>query len=206
MYVYSITSPYRHLSIMDSSFGPRNAKNHTSLPVYNMDTSVKWTLGSVPLVSVLKRCDCMPLGWITKSMHCFACWGGSMSLYVFYYCISYSSCYCPSFNLSLCCLSPSVCLMSLFKSQYVACWNFTLTWPRQCQVLCSQWLALLNYIMYLWYLKLAANLVSWLLSLLLLFFWRNLCLIWTFLMGFCTICSRRNGSMPAATGLMQKTM
>ena len=25
---------------------------------YNMDTSVKWTLGSVPLVSVLKRCDC----------------------------------------------------------------------------------------------------------------------------------------------------
>ena len=23
-----------------------------------MDTSVKWTLGSVPLVSVLKRCDC----------------------------------------------------------------------------------------------------------------------------------------------------
>ena len=62
MYVYSITSPYRHLSIMDSSFGPRNAKNHTSLPVYNMDTSVKWTLGSVPLVSVLKRCDCMPLG------------------------------------------------------------------------------------------------------------------------------------------------
>ena len=40
MYVYSITSPYRHLSIMDSSFGPRNAKNHTSLPVYNMDTSV----------------------------------------------------------------------------------------------------------------------------------------------------------------------
>ena len=83
-----------------------------------------------------------------------------MSLYVFYYCISYSSCYCPSFNLSLCCLSPSVCLMSLFKSQYVACWNFTLTWPRQCQVLCSQWLALLNYIMYLCYLKLAANLVS----------------------------------------------
>ena len=101
---------------------------------------------------------------LNSKILCFACWGGSMSLYVFYYCISYSSCYCPSFNLSLCCLSPSVCLMSLFKSQYVACWNFTLTWPRQCQVLCSQWLALLNYIIYLWYLKLAANLVSWLLS------------------------------------------
>ena len=143
---------------------------------------------------------------LNSKILCFACWGASMSLYVFYYCISYSSCYCPSFNLSLCCLSPSVCLMSLFKSQYVACWNFTLTWPRQCQVLCSQWLALLNYIMYLWYLKLAANLVSWLLSLLLLFFWRNLCPIWTFLMGFCTICSRRSGSMPAATGLIQKTM
>ena len=27
--VYSLTSPYGHLSITDSSFGPRNAKNHT---------------------------------------------------------------------------------------------------------------------------------------------------------------------------------
>ena len=27
--LYSLTSPYGHLSIMDSSFGPRNAKNHT---------------------------------------------------------------------------------------------------------------------------------------------------------------------------------
>ena len=26
---YSLTSPYGHLSIMDSSFDPRNARNHT---------------------------------------------------------------------------------------------------------------------------------------------------------------------------------
>ena len=174
MYMYSLTSPYGHLYNTDTSLSwtvhlvPEMPKIIHPYP-YNMDTSAKRTLGSVPLVSILKRFDCT--------------------------CMS-----------SLCCLSPSVCLMSLFKSQYVACWNFTLTWPRQCQVLCSQWLALLNYIMYLWYLKLAANLVSWLLSLLLLFFWRNLCPIWTFLMGFCTICSRRSGSMPAATGLIQKTM
>ena len=49
-------------SIMDSSFGPRNAKNQCQksyIPyLYNMDTSVKRTLGSVPLVSVLKRFDC----------------------------------------------------------------------------------------------------------------------------------------------------
>ena len=30
-----------------------------SLPLYNTDTSVKRTLGSVPLVSVLKRVDCI---------------------------------------------------------------------------------------------------------------------------------------------------
>ena len=119
--------------------------------LYNTDTSVKWTLGSVSLVSALKRFDCMPLGWKNSKIHCFACWGASMSLYVFYYCISYCCCYCPSFNLSLWCLSPSVCLVCCcFKAIiYVACWNFTLTWPRQCQALCSQWLALLNYIMYL---------------------------------------------------------
>ena len=28
------------------------------LYLYNTDTSVKWTLGSVPLVSILKRFDC----------------------------------------------------------------------------------------------------------------------------------------------------
>ena len=110
--------------------------------LYNMDTSVKWTLGSVPLVSVLKRFDCMPLGWKNSKIHCFACWGGSMSLYVFYYCISYC-CYCPSFNLSLWCLSPSVCLMSLFQGYKLPVGIFTLTWPHQCQALCSQWLAVL---------------------------------------------------------------
>ena len=31
--LYSLTSPYGHLSITDSSFDPRNAKNHTSLPL-----------------------------------------------------------------------------------------------------------------------------------------------------------------------------
>ena len=42
---YSLTSPYRHLSIMDSSFGLRNAKNHT-FPSYlcKTDTSVKRTI------------------------------------------------------------------------------------------------------------------------------------------------------------------
>ena len=88
---------------------------------------------------------------LNSKIHCFVYWGGSMSLYVFYYCISFRSCYCPSFNLSLWCLSPSVCLVCCcFKAIiYVACWNFTLPWPSRCQALCSQWLALLNYIMYL---------------------------------------------------------
>ena len=31
--LYSLTSSYGHLSITDSSFDPRNAKNHTSLPL-----------------------------------------------------------------------------------------------------------------------------------------------------------------------------
>ena len=53
---YSLTSPHGHLSITDSSFGARNAKILTfPTSVYNTDTSVKRTLGSVPLVSVLKR-------------------------------------------------------------------------------------------------------------------------------------------------------
>ena len=45
MCMYSINSPYGHLCIM-----------------------VKRTLGSVPLVSVLKRFDCMSLNWIPKSI------------------------------------------------------------------------------------------------------------------------------------------
>ena len=39
--LYSLTSPYRHLSITDSSFGPRNVKHHT------FPTSIIRTLGSV---------------------------------------------------------------------------------------------------------------------------------------------------------------
>ena len=65
---YSLTSPYGHLSIMDSSFDPRNAKNHTfSAKLYNMDTSVKWTIGSVPLVSVLKRFNCKRIVFAIKT-------------------------------------------------------------------------------------------------------------------------------------------
>ena len=37
--IYSLTSPYEHL--------------------YNTDTSVKPTIGSAPLVSILRRFDCM---------------------------------------------------------------------------------------------------------------------------------------------------
>ena len=62
---YSLTSPYGHLSITDSSFAPRNTKNHTF-----SDTSVKRTLGSVPLFSVLKRLDCIGCRSIsTKTDH-----------------------------------------------------------------------------------------------------------------------------------------
>ena len=35
--LYSLTSPDGHLSITDSSFGPKNAKNHT------FPTSIMWT-------------------------------------------------------------------------------------------------------------------------------------------------------------------
>ena len=60
-----LTSPYGHLSITDSSFGPRNA----NIPyLYNTGTSVTRTLGSVPLVFVLKSFDCMP------------CWGEPKTL------------------------------------------------------------------------------------------------------------------------------
>ena len=49
----------------DSSFAPRNTKNHTF-----SDTSVKRTLGSVPLFSVLKRLDCIGCRSIsTKTDH-----------------------------------------------------------------------------------------------------------------------------------------
>ena len=54
--IYSLTSPYGHLSITDSSFGPRNVKNHT-FPTSIIRTPVVRRIGSVPLVSVLKRFD-----------------------------------------------------------------------------------------------------------------------------------------------------
>ena len=49
---YSLMFPLGHLSITDSLFRPRNAQNHT------FPTSIIRTLGSVPLLSVLKRLDC----------------------------------------------------------------------------------------------------------------------------------------------------
>ena len=55
---YTLTSPYGHFSITDSSFGPRNEKKPYLPYIYDTDTSLNRTLGSVPLVSVLKRIDC----------------------------------------------------------------------------------------------------------------------------------------------------
>ena len=54
---YSLTSPYGHLSITDSSFGQKCQNSYIPY-LYHTDTSVKRTIGSVPLVSVLKRFDC----------------------------------------------------------------------------------------------------------------------------------------------------
>ena len=42
----------------DSFFGPRNAKNHT-FPTSIIRTPLKRTIGSVPLVFVLKKFDCI---------------------------------------------------------------------------------------------------------------------------------------------------
>ena len=42
--MYSVTSPYGHLSITDSSFGLRNAKNHT------FPTSKIWTCTFVSII------------------------------------------------------------------------------------------------------------------------------------------------------------
>ena len=54
LYKYSVTSPYGHLSIMDSL---KYQKSY--IPYHlNTDTSIKRTLGSVPLVSISKRLDC----------------------------------------------------------------------------------------------------------------------------------------------------
>ena len=48
--IYSLTSPYGHLSYGQLLWSQKC--------LYNTDTSVKWTLGPVLLVSVLKRFDC----------------------------------------------------------------------------------------------------------------------------------------------------
>ena len=37
--------------------------------LYNTDTSVKWTLGSVPLVSVLKRFDCICVAPVVQTLN-----------------------------------------------------------------------------------------------------------------------------------------
>ena len=62
---YSQTSRYGHLYNTDTSLlrivrlVPEMPKISYIAYLYNMDTSVKWTLGSVPLVSVLIRIDCI---------------------------------------------------------------------------------------------------------------------------------------------------
>ena len=79
VYIYSLSSPYGHLSITDSLFGPRNVKNHT------FPTSIIRTLGSVRLVSVLKSFHCAIIfiksqvllrfrllpEWVSTDMHLF---------------------------------------------------------------------------------------------------------------------------------------
>ena len=62
-FAYCLTSPYRHLSNTDTSllqtvWSQKSQESYIPY-LYNMDTSVKQTLGSVPLVSVLKRFDCI---------------------------------------------------------------------------------------------------------------------------------------------------
>ena len=63
-FMYSLTSPYRHLYNTDTSLlwtvclVPEKPKSYIPY-LYNTDTSVKQTLGSVPLVSILKRFDCI---------------------------------------------------------------------------------------------------------------------------------------------------
>ena len=63
-FMYSLTSPYRQFYNMDTSLirrvclVPEKPKSHIPY-LYSTDTSVKRTVGSVPLVSVLKRFDCI---------------------------------------------------------------------------------------------------------------------------------------------------
>ena len=65
--VHSLTSPYGHVSAMDSSYGPRDVKKHT-FPTSLIWTPLKRTIGSVPLVSVLKRFDCTFLWHVSLFM------------------------------------------------------------------------------------------------------------------------------------------
>ena len=65
---YSVTSPYGHLYNTDTSYygqfvwSQKSQKSYIPY-LYNTETSVKRTLGSVPLVSVLKSFDCNTLAW-----------------------------------------------------------------------------------------------------------------------------------------------
>ena len=72
---------YAHLSITDTSiirtplyygqFVWSQKSQKSFIPyLYDTDTSVKWTLGSVPLLSVLKRFDCT---WFIRSCHFRLC-------------------------------------------------------------------------------------------------------------------------------------
>ena len=68
--MYSLTSPYGHLSNGQFVWSQKCQKSYTP-NLYNTNTSVKWTvIGSVPLVSVLKRFDCigifLPLSKLKK--------------------------------------------------------------------------------------------------------------------------------------------
>ena len=65
---YSVTSPYGHLYNTDTSYygqffwSQKSQKSYIPF-LYNTETSVKRTLVSVPLVSVLKSFDCNTLDW-----------------------------------------------------------------------------------------------------------------------------------------------
>ena len=56
-YAYSLTSPFGHLYYGWFVWSQKCQKSYIPY-LYNTDTSVKQTLGSAPLVSVLKRFDC----------------------------------------------------------------------------------------------------------------------------------------------------
>ena len=67
---YSLTPPYGHLYNMDASllrtdhFWSQKCQKLYIPYLYNMDTSVNRTLGSVPLVSVLKRFNCISINFV----------------------------------------------------------------------------------------------------------------------------------------------